>query len=318
VAAESQPLQIRRELSVRIPAGRRARRLSSLPRYAYFAPFAVVFGLFLFLPLAAVVVLSVFDWNLISPNAKFVGLSNYISIITSPDFGALLLNTLFYVILGFLGNCVIPVLLAVLSMNVGPRAAGLYRSVLFLPAVIATSVGAVIWQYMLLPIGGPVNDGLGLLGITGPNWLSDSATVIPAIAIVASWNTFGFNFVIALGGLTAVPRPVLEAARLDGASGLKLLFGITLPMASPTLTFVAVISVLQALPHAFVPIQVMTGGGPDGASTNLFYDVYRQSFQFFQVGQGAAGSVILVALLAVAGIIQFRITEKRATYDLHD
>lgn len=260
--------------------------------------------------------LSLTDWNLISPLPRFVGLENYRELLTSPTFLQTLAQTAYYLALAFVGNFMVPVLLAVLTLGVGPRLLSLYRTVLFLPAVVSSAVGAIVWQYLFLPTGGPINALLGVAGIDGANWLNDPATVIPAIAAIATWNNFGFNYVIALGGLSAIPRSIQDAARLDGAAGLSMLTRITIPMAAPTLIFVATAALLQALPQVFVPLQLITGGGPDNASNNLFFDVYRTAFQYFRVGESSAGAVVLVALLAMAAIVQYRLADRRTTYDL--
>ncbi|MER6523932.1 sugar ABC transporter permease [Streptomyces sp. NPDC001508] len=282
----------------------------------YLIPASAVFGVFLFFPLLAVTALSFTEWNLISPLPRFVGLDNYAELLTSADFGQTLLQTAYYLALAFIGNFLVPVLLAVLTLGAGPKLLACYRTVLFLPAVVSSAVGAIVWQYLYLPDGGPINAALDILGWHGANWLNDPTTVIPAVAAAASWNSFGFNYIVALGGLSGIPAGVREAARLDGAGGWVMLTRITLPMARPTLVFVATAALLQALPHAFVPLQIMTGGGPDNASNNLFFDVYRTAFQFFQIGQSAAGSVVLIALLSAAAILQYRLMDRRSTYDL--
>lgn len=302
-------------LTRRKPADiRRAATRADSHYWWYMLPATVIFGLFLFTPVLAIIVLSFFDWNLISDNAQFVGLDNYADIVVDPRFRQTLSQTALYLILGMIGNGVVPVVLAVLTLGVGKRALGFYRTALFLPAVVASAVSAIVWQYLFLPTGGPINSMLERAGTTGPNWFSDPETVIFALSVIASWNTFGFNYIICLGGLSAIPGPVIEAARLDGAHGWHMLTKITLPLASPTLVFVAAVSVLQALPHAFVPIQVITGGGPVNASNNLFYDVYRNAFQYFQIGQSAASAILLVILLSTAVVVQYRITDRRATY----
>lgn len=280
----------------------------------YLLPAVAIFGVFLFAPLLVVIALSFSDWNLIGDNAHFVGLNNYADVILGPRFLQTLWQTALYLILGFAGNCLLPVVLAFLTTKVGKRVLAFYRTALFLPAVVASAVSAIIWQYLFLPAGGPINSLLERAGTTGPNWFTDPDTVIFALSVIASWNTFGFNYIVALGGLSAIPSSVIEAAELDGAHGWHMLSKIILPMASPTLVFIATVSVLQALPHVFVPIQVITGGGPANASNNLFYDVYRNAFQYFRIGQSAAGAVVLIALLSIAVIIQYRITDRWATY----
>ncbi len=270
---------------------------------------------FVYWPLAQVLLLSLFQWNLISPQRTFVGLGNYASLLTDPTFGGVLVQSIGYVVAALLGNFLLPLGLALLTLQVGPRARSLYQALLFTPTVVATSVGALLWQWIYLPSGGLVNALLGQVGIPPVNWLNSATTVLPAIGVVAAWKYLGFNYLAALAGLVALPRDYLEAARVDGAAGGALLRSIIVPLLAPTLLFLALTTILQTLPNAFVPIQIMTRGGPNNASNNLLYDVYQTAFQFFQVGRASAEAVVLILLLGGAAIWQFRLLDRRIEYD---
>lgn len=283
--------------------------------YLFLLPALVFLGLFVYWPVLLTGFLSLFQWNMISPTMTFVGLGNFASLLTSPEFFRVLAQSVLYVLLALLGNFLLPLGLAMLTLMVPRRHSELYQALLFAPTVVATSIGALLWQFVYLPSGGLLNAALAALGLPGNNWLNDPDTVIPAVGVVATWNHLGFNYLIALAGLMAVPREQLEAARMDGATGWPLLRFVIIPLLMPTVLFLALTTVLQALPNAFVPIEVLTGGGPAEASNNLLYDLYRTGFRFFQVGTASAQAVLLIALLGVFAVWQFRLLDRSVTYD---
>lgn len=282
--------------------------------YACTVPALVLLIVFLFLPLVLAAVLSLFEWNLITPAPTWIGLDNYRGLFT-PEFGTLAVQSLQCVVLAVLGSFVLPVALAVFTRWVGPRSAALYQAVLFTPTVIAAAVAGLVWQFLLLPGVGPVDALLDHLGLGSHDWLSSPQTALPAVSVIATWKFLGFNYVVALAGVSAVPAPQMEAARIDGASVFQLVRHVMLPMMAPTLLFLLLTTVLQALPNVFVFIQVITQGGPSGASNNLLYESYRDAFQQLAVGPGAATSVVLVVVLAATAIWQFRLLDRRVHYD---
>jgi len=283
--------------------------------YLYLLPALLFLGLFLYWPVALVTLLSLFSWNLVSPALNFVGLANFAGLLSDAEFYGILSQSLLYVLMALLGNFLLPVGLAMLTLQVGGRYADLYQGLLFTPTVVATSIGALLWQFVYLPSGGLLNALLPALGLQGNHWLGNPDTALPAVGVVAAWNHMGFHYLIALAGLIAVPKDILEAARVDGAAGLPFLRSVLVPLLMPTILFLALTTVLQALPNAFVPIEILTGGGPSGASNNLLYDVYRNGFRFFQVGKASAEAVILMALLGAAAVWQFAILDRSLTYD---
>ncbi len=299
----------------RIPAKPHPLRLrrTYLP-YLYVLPAVAVLGLFIYWPLVQVVHFSFHQWNLVGPKT-WLGNENYVRLARDPGLGLLLLQSLWYVLLALVGNFLLPVGLAMLTMQVTRRAVTVYQSLLFAPAVISTTVGALLWQWIYLPTGGPFNKLLSVVGIESINWLNDPSSALPAVSIATSWKFLGFNYLIALAGFSSLPREPLEAARIDGAVGWSLLKDIIIPLLAPTLVFLGLTTILQALPNTFVPIQILTRGGPSDASTNLLYAVYQDAFQFFQVGKGSAEAVILMLLLGGFAILQFRLLERNLEYD---
>lgn len=298
-------------LAARLPAGRR--RESWRP-YVYVLPAIAFLGLFVYWPLVQVGYLSLHRWNLISPQRPFVGAENYRELAADPLLPGLLAQSLWYVVIALLGTFLLPVGLAMLTLQVGGRWAACYQAALFTPAVIASSVGALLWQWVFLPTGGLLNGALAVAGVGGLNWLNDPGTALGAVAAATAWKFLGFNFLFALAGLRALPREPIEAAQVDGAGGWELLRGVVLPMLAPTLLFLGLTTILQALPNTFVPLQILTRGGPSDASTNLLYAVYQDAFQFFLIGRASAEAVLLLLLLGGFAIWQFRLLERRLDY----
>lgn len=292
---------------------RRPRVWRAMRPYVYVGPSIGFLGVFLYIPLVLVVVLSFFRWNLITPWPMWVGLDNYREVLSSRFIG-IIGKSVEYVLLALVGNFLFPIGLAMLTRRVGHRMSAAYQTALFAPTVVAAAVGALVWSFLLLPNSGPVNTLIEKVGIAGQNWLGSPSTALLTVSFIASWKTFGFNFVIALAGLAAIPQHQLEAARMDGASGWRLVRYIVLPLLAPTLVFLLLVTILQAMPNVLVIVQLLTTGGPGGASTNLLYQSYRDAIEQFRVGQGAAEATILIAALAMVAICQFRLNEKRVHY----
>lgn len=298
-------------------AGRNGRRYARQPRgrwILYLVPALAMFAVFTYLPVLLVLVLGFFDWNLISPVPTFVGLDNYVTLLTDGDFWTLILQTIFYIAVAIVGNFILPLLLAALTLSVGQRSSAIYQSVYFTPTVVATSVAALLWSWIYIPVGGMLNSALAGVGVSAHNWLNDPGTALVAVAVVANWKFFGFNFLVSLAGLRAIPRIYTEAAKIDGARTPAIWRYVLLPMLTPTLLFLLLTTILQALPNAFIPVQILTQGGPSGVSNNLLYAVFEDSFQFFQIGKSGAEAVMTMVLLGGAAIWQFLLLDKRLNY----
>lgn len=270
-----------------------ARRTRGLEGLLLLAPGLAPLLVFVYWPLLYNVWLSFHDWNLLRPRAEFVGLANYQALLQDPLFGQLLRQSLLYMALAGVGNFLLPLGLALLTLQVRGRWAELYQTLIFLPTVAAVSVASLVWLYLYLPAAGPLAKTLGALGLGVPNFLSDPRYALYAVSLVANWKFLGFHYLIALAALKGLPREVLEAARVDGAQGASLLRFILLPLLGPTLLFLFLSALASALDYAFVPIEVMTQGGPFGHTSNLMYAVYQEAFRFFRAGVAAAQAVLL-------------------------
>ncbi|BDG20171.1 glycerol-3-phosphate ABC transporter permease (plasmid) [Thermus thermophilus] len=277
----------------------------------YLAPALFLILLFVYLPLLANLLLSLLDWNLIRPEASFVGLENYRALLADPAFGQVLRQSLAYMGLALVGNFLLPLALALLTLQVRGPWPEVYQSLLFAPTVAAVSVASLVWLYLYLPAAGPMAQLLRALGWETPPLLADPRTALPAVALVANWKFLGFHYLIALAGLKALPREVLEAARVDGAEGLPLLRFVLFPLMGPVLLFLFLSALASALDYAFVPVEVMTQGGPFGHTTHLMYAAYQEAFRFFRAGIAAAEATLLTLGLGALILGQLWLLERR-------
>lgn len=287
---------------------------SSLVPYLYVAPALLPLILFVYVPLARTIEFSLFDWNLVSPERAFVGLHQYERVLGSEKFWEAVRNTIAYATSIVAVDVVGAVVLAIAVLTVRGRPQSLLRAVAFLPTLISMAVAAVVWLWIFHPIDGVLNRLLALVDVTGPSWFSDPTWAIWAVAAVATWKYLGYNFVVALAALSGVPRELEEAAQLDGATRLRVLWHVVLPHISPTLLYLSVTGIALAAQIVFVPIHILTRGGPYGTSANVTYFIFEHGFRFFDVGFASAAAVVVFAGLLAVLVAQLRLLERSVHY----
>lgn len=275
-------------------------------------PAAISFAVLLLLPTLAAIAMAFTDYELGLVPA-WIGLENFRELLEDRGFRRSFLNTIIYVGLVAPMSVGLGLILALL-IEAGARGRVFFRAVFFLPVVSLTVAMAAAWQYLLHPTIGPVNTLLRLLGIAGPNWLSSSDTVLISLAAIGVWENAGFNMVLFMAGLTAIPRELREAASVDGArSGWSRFWLVTWPLLGPTTLFVVTITMIRSI-RVFDTVAVLTRGGPNKASEVLLYTMYTEGFTFLRLGYSAA--ITLVFLVIVLGLmwLQTRVLDKRVHY----
>jgi ABC-type sugar transport system permease subunit len=273
-----------------------------------------LFGVIMFLvvPVVVLFVLSFMNWNLMSP-ATLAGFNNYINIFRFDDARHSLTVTIYYVLLNIPLQTVLALTMAVM-LNRKLPAMGLYR-VLFVAPYLSTPVAmAVIWYWVFDPKLGAVNTLLGHVGITGPQWLSSTALAMPVVALVNIWQYVGYNMLFFLAGLQAIPKQLYEAAEMDGAGPFRQFFHISLPLLNSTMLFVLVTDVIGSF-QVFDTLYVLTQGGPGNATEVLNLKIYQVAFMDFRLGEAAAMSVLLFAVILAFTIGQFLFFRNRTTYE---
>src|SRR5690606_37327793 len=264
--------------------------------YLYLAPALFFIALFVLWPVARTFYNSLYDGNLINPTREYVGIERYLDLLTNTRFHQVLIQSVYYLLLILAGAFVLPIFLAILTLNVTQREIAMFQSVFFLPTVLAANIAVSVWIWFYNPTGGLFNTVLKTLGVDSVHWLRNDTYVIPAVALVAIWKQMGFHYLIALAGLKSISNDLIEAAAVDGAGSQTITRRIILPLFGPTALFLLVITLIQGLEFTFVPIEVLTSGGPAGASSNLIYSIYQEGFRTFRVGLASAQSVVLIVL----------------------
>lgn len=292
-----------------------SRVLKAISPYLYLAPALIFIAVFVFYPLIRSVWISFYSGNLLNPTKRAVGFEHYIDFLGDEWFWGVLLNSGIYLLLALLGSFLLPIGLALLANALTKREIAFYQSVLFLPTVIATNIAVTIWVWFYAPTGGLFNTLLEILGFEPSLWLKSTTLALPAVSLVANWKVMGFHFLIALAGLRAVPRDLIEAAVVDGASGWTLTRRVILPLFAPTALFLFIITLIQGLDYVFVPIAVMTNGGPAGATNNLMYAIYQEGFRYFRTGYASALSVALIVLFGGLIYWQYRLFDRNVQYE---
>jgi multiple sugar transport system permease protein len=267
----------------------------------FLGPGLAGFVIFYIVPIITSLYVSFTEWDLLS-SPKFIGLKNYQGLLGDSNFWTALKNTMLY-ILGYLPAVVAIGLGVALLLNSKLKARTLFRGVYFLPVVTSWVAVSLVWAWLFNPAYGLINYFLSLVGVDGPNWLTDPNTAMIAIIITSVWKDIGFIMVLYLGGLQNISPSLYEAASIDGANNFQKFWKITLPMLQPTTFFVVMISLINSF-QVFDQVNVMTGGGPGNATNVLVQNIYKSAFGFFEMGYAAAMSWALFLIIFAVSLVQ--------------
>ena len=282
----------------------------SLAGWAFAAPALSVIALFFALPVLAAFALSVTDFDIYAladlRNLRFVGLDNYIGLLTNPLFWKALGNTLYFVAAGVPISIVASLAAALLLHSKLARFKPLFRTSLFAPVVTTVVAVAVIWRYLFHTRYGTANWLLSMAGIDPIDWLGDPAWSMPTIILFAVWKNFGYNMIIFLAGLQAIPEDLYEAARIDGASWWRQFRHVTLPMLGPVLLLVSILTMAGYF-QLFAEPYVITQGGPLQSTVSVLYFMYEEGFKWWNLGNASAVAFLLFLLMTAvtSGLLWF-------------
>ncbi|MEV0777139.1 sugar ABC transporter permease [Streptomyces sp. NPDC050428] len=268
---------------------------------------------FAYWPVVRGVVLSLYDTDLLGDPTRFVGVAHYVDVVADPDLQRALLATGTIAGLSVLLS-VGGALAAALPLRRAARKPRAVVSVLLsLPFAYSAAAASAVFAGLFAPAVGTLNQVLTHLGVTGPQWLQSPAWAVLSISIATAWYEFGFAFLVLLAALSQLDQEVIEAAALDGASGLRLARSVIIPMLRPSLVFLLVTQTISGL-QVFTQVQVLTRGGPAGATSTLVYELYQRAFgeALPQVGLASTLAVVLLALVLVITAIQFRVLRRWA------
>ena len=288
-------------------------RQEAMTGYLFLLPNIVGFLIFSSIPVLMTFSISLLDWDLIR-TPRFVGLDNYIKLLTDDAlFRKVLFNTAYFVI-GTVPAGVILSLLLALAMNANVKGISFFRAVFFIPVISASVAVAMMWRWLYNTDFGLINLFLTNLGLKGVPWLSSTAWAMPAVIIMAIWKGLGYNMLIFLAGLQGIPSHLHEAAAIDGANSVQRFRHITVPLLAPTTFFVLVISGINSF-QVFDLAFVLTKGGPGDATNTMVMYIYNQAFQFFHMGYAAAIAWVLFGIIFVVTLCQHQLQKRWVHYE---
>ncbi|MBN8263003.1 MAG: sugar ABC transporter permease [Xanthomonadales bacterium] len=285
-----------------------------LAAWTFVAPALAVLSVFFGLPVLAALLLSLSDFDLYAladwRNLRFVGLHNYADLLQTPLFWKSLGNTFYFVLVGVPLSIGTSLGAALLLHAPVTRFRAFFRTALFAPVVTTLVAVAVIWRYLFHTSYGLVNWMLGHLGIAPVDWLGDPHWAMPTIILLAVWKNFGYNMVIFLAGLQAIPQDLYEAARIDGATRWRQFLHITLPMLGPVLMVVGVITVAGYF-QLFAEPYVMTRGDPLQSTVSVLYFMFEEGFRWWNLGRASAVAFLLFLIIFAVTTLMLRLGRRR-------
>jgi multiple sugar transport system permease protein len=303
-------------LSVAKPSGQ-TRWLSLKQRqyviaFLFVAPALINFAIFRYIPIFMAGEASLYDYSLLGGFGNFVGLKNYARAIEDDLFWTSMWVSFQYALMKVPLQVVLALLLA-LFVSRAVRGMGAIRTIIFIPVVTSLVVGAVLWAMMYNKDLGLIQSMFGIFGLRHPGFLSNPDLALPSIVVMMVWKEVGFSMIIFVAGLKGIPEMFYEAAKMDGASPIQRFLHITLPLLKPVTLFVVVTQTISAM-QVFVPIFVMTQGGPFFATNAIVYYIYQNGFAYNDMGYASALSFFVLALLVAISYFQFRLLKGQAEY----
>ena len=280
--------------------------------YLFLLPSLLAFCVFIAFPVAASFALAFSKWDILTP-PQFIGFQNFVYMFTGDQiFWQVLRNTIYYSVVQVPLNIIMALGLAV-ALNQKLRGAVIYRTLYFVPVVSSIIAVAIVWRWVYDGDWGILNWLLSYVGIPKQNWLFDPALAMPSVIAMNVWKNMGYNMVLFLAGLQAIPEVYYEAARVDGARSWHLFRHITLPLLSPVMLFVLVISVINSF-QVFGAIYIMTRGGPLDATNVLVYHLYFKAFQELQMGYAASLAWVLFSFIFAVTVLQTQLSKRWVHY----
>lgn len=286
----------------------------------FLIPSLIGFAIFYFAPMLISVFVSLTDWNGLDRlfgegfmTEHFIGLGNYMDILKSAEFWKVLRNTLTYIVLYIPLMLVVSISAAALLSQKRPGV-GAFRVIYYIPVLTSWVAASLIWRSILAPQYGAMNNILALFGIKGPGWLLDEKWAMPAIVLVSVWKDMGFFGLILLSGMVGINRSYYEAAQIDGAGAWTRFTRITLPLLTPSIFYVLIVSLINSF-QLFPQVMIMTDGGPNAATQVMVERIYKYGFRYFKMGYASAFSWILFVIIMLCTALQMRGQKRWVNYD---
>ncbi|MGN0018092.1 MAG: carbohydrate ABC transporter permease [Candidatus Gastranaerophilaceae bacterium] len=273
---------------------------TSFAGYLFILPALIGTLIFIIIPIFCSFGLSFTNWDLLN-EIKFVGLNNYKAIFTEPIFVKILINTFVYALSTTFFGVLIPLILAYILNNkiIGGE---FFKIAYFIPFITPMIVIGIVWEWIFDPNIGYLNNLLHL----HINWLYDAHFAMPALIIVSVWKLIGYNMIIFLAGFSTLNKELFEASKIDGANSYQTFKNITIPLLSPTIFFVVIITAISSF-QVFDLIFIMTQGGPLDSTNVIVYSIYKNAFEYFNIGKASALAYVLFAIIFILTLFQWNI-----------
>lgn len=285
----------------------------NLQGFLFILPAMIPLLVFWILPVLLSGALSFTDWDMMSEEIGFRGLKNYTSLLGDQKFMEAMKNTLVFAVGSTIPTIVFGMLIA-LAMDGARKGTNIYRTIIFAPYITPMVAVSVVWSWIFEPRVGILNMLMRILGLPESQWLQSSKTAMISVLIVTIWKSLGWTMIFYMEAIRKVPQSLLEAADMDGANGFWKFLKITLPMISPTTFFLVIMSTISSL-QAYDQIQILTQGGPAGATRTLLYFYYQEAFRNFDTGKASAVALVLVFITVILSLIETEISKKTVFYN---
>ncbi|WP_413773632.1 carbohydrate ABC transporter permease [Paenibacillus campinasensis] len=287
--------------------------MNDIKAFGFMLPALIPLMLFWFIPFGYIAYLSFMEWDFMNPVKTFVGFENYQALFSSKKFWDTVRVTLW-----FCAGSVIPIILGGLSLALllSDRLKGsfIYRTLMFSPWVTPTVAVSIVWSWIYEPRVGLANTVLGWFGAAPVRWLEDPHWALVAVLIVTIWKSAGWSMIFYMVAIRNVPRPLLEAASLDGAGSVKRFLYVTLPLISPTTFFLFIVQTISAL-QAYDQINILTQGGPAGSTRTILYMYYQSAFQSYEIGEASTVAMTLVLFCLLLSLLSFWVGKRTVHYN---
>lgn len=275
----------------------------SLAGWLFILPAFIGTIIFIIIPVICSFGLSFAKWDLLNP-IEFVGFANYLELLSDKLFFKILVNTFVFALSTSILGVIIPLVLAAI-LNRKIRGSEFYKTAYFLPFITPMIVIGIIWEWIFDPNIGLLNQFLHL----HINWLYDTNFAMPALIMVSVWKLIGYNMVIFLSALSGVSQSLFEAAQIDGADAFQTFKNVTIPLLSPTIFFVVIITAISSF-QIFDLIYLMTQGGPLDSTNVIVYAIYKNAFEYFNIGKASAIAYVLFVIILILTLIQWNLRKK--------
>ncbi|OCT12758.1 glycerol-3-phosphate ABC transporter permease [Paenibacillus pectinilyticus] len=280
--------------------------------YIFLAPSLLLFATFLFYPLFQTFYLSMHETDPRGRVASFVGFDNFTAIFTSERFYQSLGVTGLFTVLTVPTVIAIALMLAAFTHN-QLKGMRIFQFIFSLPVVLSVGTSAVIWMMLFHPSVGMLNYLLHLVGLEPVAWLTDPRWALLSVSMMTIWMNLGFTYIVLLSGLQGIPDEIYDSAKIDGSGPIRTFVQIVMPLLSPTVFFVTIVSIIGAF-QSFGQIHILTRGGPVNSTDVLVYSLYQDAFINFRFGTGSAQALVLFAIILIFTVIQFKVFERKVHY----